>query len=86
MAAGPDSHTVDEEGVQEHPGHGEPVGGFADDHGHDDHDDHGHDAHGHDDHGSGGDAWVLIPIVIGLVIGLALALWFGLGSGASPLG
>ena len=86
MAAGPDSHTVDEEGVQEHPGHGEPVGGFADDHGHDAHDDHGHDAHGHDDHGSGGDAWVLIPIVIGLVIGLALALWFGLGSGASPLG
>jgi hypothetical protein len=80
MAAGPDSHTVDEEGEQEHPGHGEPVGGFEHDH------DHGHDDHGHDDHGSGGDAWVLIPIVIGLVIGLALALWFGLGSGASPLG
>lgn len=46
------------------------------------HDDHGH---GHDDHGSGGDAWVLIPIGIGLVIGLLLALYFGLGSGASPL-
>jgi len=84
MAAGHDSHTVDEEGVHEHPGGGEPVGGFAaDDHGHDD---HGHDDHGHDDHGSGGDAWVLIPLAIGLVLGLIVAIWFGLGSGASPLG
>ena len=79
MASGHDSSTVDDHGVHEHP----------DDHGHTDdahaaHDDH--DAHGHDDHGSGGDAWVLIPLAIGLVIGLILALYFGLGRGASPLG
>ncbi len=79
MAAGHDSPIVDEEGVHEHPGGGEPVGGHADD-------EHGHDDHGHDDHGSGGDAWVLVPIAIGLVIGLIIAIWFGLGSGASPLG
>ncbi len=54
-----------------------------DSHAVDAHDDHGHD--GHDDHGSGGDAWVLVPIGVGLVIGLILALYFGLGSGASPL-
>jgi hypothetical protein len=97
MAAGPDSHTVEEEAPAEHPGEGEPVGGIeGEEHDHDDlapgHDDHGHDAHGHghddhhDDHGSGGDAWVLVPIAIGLVIGLIVAIWFGLGSGASPLG
>lgn len=82
MATGSDSHTVDEEGVHEHPGGADPVGGHTDD-AHAAHDDHGH---GHDDHGSGGDAWVLIPIGIGLVIGLILAVYFGLGSGASPLG
>jgi hypothetical protein len=94
MAAGPDSHTVDEEAPAEHPGHGEPVGGHEgdealDEHGHDAHGHgHGHDDHhdAHDDHGSGGDVWVLVPIAIGLVIGLVLAIWFGLGSGASPLG
>ena len=48
-----------------------------DDHGHDD---HGHDAHGHDDHGSGGDAWVLAPLVVGLVIGLAIVIILGLDS------
>jgi hypothetical protein len=90
MAAGPDSHTVEEEAPAEHPGQGEPIGGIeGEEHDHDDlapghgHDDHGH---GHDDHGTGGDAWVLVPIAIGLVIGLILAIWFGLGSGASPLG
>ena len=82
MAAGHDSPTVDEEGVHEHPGGDEPIGGH-DDHGHDDHD-HGHDDH--DDHGTGGDAWVLIPIGVGLVIGLIIAVYFGLASGASPLG
>jgi hypothetical protein len=49
--------------------------------GHDAHDDHGHDAHDHDDHGSGGDGWVLIPIAVGLVIGIVLAIVFGTGSG-----
>lgn len=73
MASGHDSSTVDEQGAHEHPGGGEPVGGF-DDHGHD-HDDH------HGDHATGGDAWVLIPIAVGLVIGIILAVIFGLGSG-----
>lgn len=77
MASGHES-TVDE-----HAAHGFE-GPFDDEHAQSDHDDdHGH---GHDDHhGSGGDAWVLIPIVVGLVIGLILALYFGLGSGASAL-
>lgn len=74
MATGSDTHPVDEHG------HGD-VHAHTDD-AHAAHDDHGH---GHDDHGSGGDAWVLVPIGIGLVIGLLLALYFGLGSGASPL-
>ena len=82
MAAGHDSHTVDEEGVHEHPGGGEPIGGHAED----EHGDHGHDDHGHDDHGSGGDGWVLIPVGIGLVVGLTNAIWLGFGSGAAPLG
>ncbi|MBX3283901.1 MAG: hypothetical protein R2746_13170 [Acidimicrobiales bacterium] len=64
--------------------------------GHDAHDDHGHDAHGHDDHGHGGhddhghdhpeptgDAWVVPPIAIGLVIGIVLVVIFGLESGAA---
>lgn len=58
---------------------------IVDDHEHTDDAHAAHDDHGHDDHGSGGDAWVLVPIGIGLVIGLLLALYFGLGSGASPL-
>ena len=83
MASGSDL-TVDEQGAHEHPSGDEPVGGH-DDHGHDD--DHGHGGHddAHADHATGGDAWVLIPIGIGLLIGLLLALYFGLGSGASPL-
>jgi len=51
----------------------------------DDHD-HGHHDDAHADHASGGDAWVLVPIAIGLVIGLIVALSLGFGSGASPLG
>jgi hypothetical protein len=97
MATGSDTPTVDEEGAHEHPGEGEPVGGhegddviagYQDDHngGHHGHDDHAHLDDEHADHGSGGDAWVLIPVAIGLVIGLIVALYFGLGSGASPFG
>jgi NADH-quinone oxidoreductase subunit L len=57
--------------------------------GHDAHDDHGHDAHGHDDHddhdahGSGGDFWVVPPLVIGLIVGIVLVVLFGLDSGAA---
>ena len=54
------------------------------DHGHDDHD-HGHDDH-HDDHGSGGNAWVLVPLIVGLVIGIALVVLFGLGAGVPEFG
>ena len=49
-------------------------------HGHDDHDDHGH---GHDDHRHGdGSGWVLIPLAAGLVVGLVLAIVFGIGADA----
>jgi hypothetical protein len=63
----------------------------TDDHGHDDHD-HGHDDHdhGHDDHDGHGhvaDAggWVLIPLVVGAVVGLVLAVVFGIGADALPI-
>ncbi len=63
-----------------------------DDHGHGaqdlDHAAAAHDAHDahddHEDHGSGGDAWVIPPLVVGLVIGLIIAVIVGLQSGASP--
>lgn len=49
--------------------------------GHDSHDDgHGHD----DDHGSGGDLWVVPPIVVGVVIAVVILFVVGLASGASP--
>ena len=52
------------------------------------HDDHGHDAHGHDDHGDHpveDPKWVLVPMVIGLVVGLVLVIGLlGLNAGASP--
>jgi hypothetical protein len=87
MAAGHDSTTVDEEGPHEDPGEGEPVGGYD---AHEDHDAHGdHDDHGHDDHGAHGEAddkWVLVPLIAGLLIGLAVALYFGLGSAVSEFG
>ena len=54
--------------------------------GHDAHDDHGHDAHGdhgHEAHGSGGDFWVVPPLVIGAIIGIVLVVVFGLDSGAA---
>ena len=78
------------------PGHGAPGGGGApvDEHGHghdDHHDDHGHDDHGHDDHhddhgahGPADDAWVLLPIVVGIILGVILIVVLGLGTDASP--
>lgn len=61
---------------------------------HDVHDDHGHGAHGHDDHddhghgdghhGAGGDSWVLVPLLVGLVIGIVVLAVLGLDSGAAP--
>lgn len=59
--------------------------------GHDDHDDdHGHGAvaMGHDDHGDHGpadDAWVLLPLAVGLVIGVIIAIVFALQSAAPAL-
>lgn len=73
-SVGEDAHMAS--GHQAHDSHDS-----HDAHGHDDgHDDHGHDAHGHDDHGSGGDAWVLLPLVVGLVIGLAIVAVLGIDS------
>jgi hypothetical protein len=42
------------------------------------HDDHAHAAH-HDDHPVEDSRWVLVPLLVGLVIGLALVAIFGLG-------
>lgn len=45
----------------------------------------GHDAH--DEHGHGapeGDTWVLIPLVIGLVIGIIVVAAVGLGADVAP--
>jgi hypothetical protein len=60
---------------------------YADEGPHEPHDDHGHG--GHDEHGSAGhaepdDRWVLLPLVIGLAVGLVLVILFGLASSASP--
>lgn len=61
-----------------------------DDHAHDDHghgnahDDHGHGHDDHGDHGSGGEAWVLPPIVVGIIIAIALIAYLGLGNDAAP--
>ena len=53
-------------------------------HGHDDHGhDHGHDDH-HDDHGSGGDAWVLPPLLVGFIVVVGLIVVLGLGTDAAP--
>jgi hypothetical protein len=76
MATGHDTETIAD-------AHADQQG---DDHGHDQ---HGHDQHGHDDHhavahGAGGDAWVLPPLLIGLVIGIVLIAIFGLATGAAP--
>jgi hypothetical protein len=88
MASGHDPHHDPDEGGHEFPGEGEPVGGYDEDDPHaDDH--HGHDdhGHGHDDHGSHGppdDKWVLLPIAVGLIIGVIIVAFLGLGSSASP--
>jgi hypothetical protein len=72
MAAGHDPHDA----------HGSVALGH-DAHGHDDHQsDHG----GHDEHGSGGDFFVVPPLVIGLVIGLIIVVVLGLQSGAPAFG
>ncbi|MGI8709477.1 MAG: hypothetical protein ACR2LA_00560 [Acidimicrobiales bacterium] len=57
------------------------------------HEDHGHGlgSHalgGHDDHdshGSGGDAWVLLPIAVGVVIAIVVIAIFALQSNAPAL-
>ena len=50
--------------------------------GHDAHDDHGHDDHGHGE--PEGDTWVLVPLVIGLVIGIIVVAVVGLGADVAP--
>lgn len=79
-AAQDDPHGTDPSAEAE-VAHGEDAHAGEDDHGHGGHDDHGH---GHDDHGHGepDDAWVLLPIAVGLVIGLVLAVIFGFGTHA----
>ena len=88
MATG--AHTTDEpvEGEPgydqpgpQHTGHGETGTPVVDDHGHDD---HGHDDHGHDDHGAPDDRWVLLPVGVGLVLGIVLVVLLGLGADVSP--
>jgi hypothetical protein len=85
MASGHD-HTEDpDEGGHEFPGEGEPIGGFedADEHGHDA---HGHDDHhGHGDHGPADDKWVLVPIAVGLIIGIIIVAILGIDSGVAAL-
>jgi hypothetical protein len=55
-----------------------PEEGHEPDHGHDD---HGHDDHGHDDHGdhpTESPGWVLLPLLVGLVLGIVLIVVLGL--------
>lgn len=93
MASGHDHHAVDE-GGHELPGEGEPIGGFeeGDEHGHHDghaHDDHGADdhGHGHDEHGAEGNAWVIPPLVVGLIIAIIIIVVVGgTGAGAAITG
>ena len=82
MASGHTHHDSDEV-AEEFPGEGEPIGGYDD---LDGHGDHGHDDHGHDDHGHGApdDKWVLLPVGIGLLIGIIIVAALGLGSGVAP--
>lgn len=85
MASGPDTRPHDH-------GHDDPIQGHAptpshDTHDHDAHGHDGHDDHGHDPHGSGGDAWVLPPIVIGVIIAVIIVIVAGgTGAGVSPFG
>ncbi|MCU1454683.1 MAG: hypothetical protein JWN46_2829 [Acidimicrobiales bacterium] len=83
MATGSDLHDADDQVA-----HGEDAHA-----GHDGPDDHGHGAHGHDGHGLGGhghdddhvvasDGWVLVPLGVGLVLGLLILILLGLNSSA----
>ena len=83
MATG--AHTTDEpvEGEPgydqpgpQHTGHGETGTPVVDE--------HGHDEHGHDEHGAPDDLWVLLPIGVGLVLGIVLVVLLGLGTDVSP--
>jgi len=47
-------------------------------------DDHDH-AHDDDSHGAADDAWVLLPLAVGAVIGIVLAVIFALQSAAPVL-
>ncbi|MGI8757575.1 MAG: hypothetical protein ACR2MB_17310 [Acidimicrobiales bacterium] len=49
------------------------------------HDDHGHGDDHHEAHGPADDAWVLLPLVVGAVIGIVLAVIFALQSAAPAL-
>lgn len=47
-----------------------------------------HDLVGHgdeDDHGAADDAWVLLPLAVGLLIGLVLAMIIGLATSAASI-
>ncbi len=94
MTAREDPHAVDDHHAPDLPGHHAPdvhggvVQSELDAHGDDavGHDSHGHEAHAHAEHGGGDDAWVVPPLVVGLVIGIIVVVILGLGSGASPVG
>lgn len=53
------------------------AGHEPDDHGHDDHDDHG-------DHPAEDPKWVLLPLVVGLFLGVVVVIVLGLASDAIP--
>lgn len=90
MATGHDPAITHDDHDREDHGHGSyalghgpddhAAGSYALGHGPDDHD-HGHDEHGHADAGG----WVLIPLVVGAVIGVVLAVVFGIGADALPI-
>lgn len=60
--------------------HGGPGVG---DSGHVGHDAVGHDDHDHDEHPVEDPRWVLLPLAVGLVIGVVVLVLLGLGSGVS---
>lgn len=94
MAAGHDANVHDDHGhdapLQDHPDHETATHGgrSAADTGHpgpgaaDRQSDHG----GHDDHGSGGDSWVVPPLLVGVIIAIVLVVVFGLDSSVSAFG
>jgi hypothetical protein len=86
--AGPDSAVVGTD-VADHPHVADASHVDHAVHPQDVHDPH-HDAHpgdhGHEAHAPGGDAWVLPPLVVGVVLAIIVIVVLGIGSGASPLG